>query len=721
FKPLLADAMPALIAFGRRWRIGSDDFVFPGLTEALVRFSWVVLGSIFFVCHYPLQCDKGPKEELTVYLAVLLLLNTSTTLLCLIMARISARGAIMEANPRKPIATLLYVRVPLFFFEIVWTTIATVAVFGGYNICNFIVFLRVVVCLEWALIAIVVIGLLVVFNPMREEEMSDRALISRRSWTRTFNLLKIKQDSLMRSALEDIANLMSSFFVGQDLVASDIAAGLLLVVHSPNNEYPPTKADIRAVPPWMTPASALHFLHFATCVYGWTTYLMYNRSVAAYTALAKSVKCCSGMRCDQVLVVEDNCCMCNTASLQLATRGRNVDLFYVSFRNRLYETPFVVLADHDSHSVVIAIRGSCSLIDLVTDLTLDDEVLSVDVDTDPVLAGDHTLDSADGSEVRVHRGMLRTARYIFDTLRKKSVLEDLYVLNPGYQLVVCGHSLGAGVASLLTLLLKQQYPSVRCYSFSPPGCVISENGQSEMEAHVMSVVSGDDVVPRMSYQSMHKLRENVEMELRQTTRAKYEILIKGFFRLFFHAPWELTSPPLLAEGVDTLNLIGERTASVGYGTETPIALQMPEERIQQCLGKDGGSASSTEVIEMSERSTPCRTPTTPPPASPRLPPTPLSTTSSIFTITKAPERTVMHPPGRCLYVSLDPIEGSKDTVPKSEWIDFRCLTEVKLSASAMTDHLPKSVANTLERLVETQHELPPPAAVVVEQPQPLPT
>lgn len=27
--------------------------------------------------------------------------------------------------------------------------------------------------------------------------------------------LKIKQDSLMRSALEDIANLMSSFFVGQ--------------------------------------------------------------------------------------------------------------------------------------------------------------------------------------------------------------------------------------------------------------------------------------------------------------------------------------------------------------------------------------------------------------------------------------------------------------------------------------------------------------------------
>lgn len=31
----------------------------------------------------------------------------------------------------------------------------------------------------------------------------------------------------------------------------------------------------------------------------------------------------------------------------------------------------------------------------------------------------------------------------------------------------------------------------------------------------------------------------------------------------------------------------------------------------------------------------------------------------------------MHPPGRCLYVSLDAIEGSKDTVAKSEWIDYR--------------------------------------------------
>lgn len=34
--------MPSLIAFGRRWNISSDDFVFPELTEAFVRLAWYV-------------------------------------------------------------------------------------------------------------------------------------------------------------------------------------------------------------------------------------------------------------------------------------------------------------------------------------------------------------------------------------------------------------------------------------------------------------------------------------------------------------------------------------------------------------------------------------------------------------------------------------------------------------------------------------------------------
>lgn len=38
-----------------------------------------------------------------------------------------------------------------------------------------------------------------------------------------------------------------------------------------------------------------------------------------------------------------------------------------------------------------------------------------------------------------------------------------------YKLVITGHSLGAGTASLLAVLLRSTHPTLECYAFSPPG------------------------------------------------------------------------------------------------------------------------------------------------------------------------------------------------------------------------------------------------------------
>lgn len=52
------------------------------------------------------------------------------------------------------------------------------------------------------------------------------------------------------------------------------------------------------------------------------------------------------------------------------------------------------------------------------------------------------------------------------------------VSNPrqGADLVITGHSLGAGVAALLAILLRHKYPDLRCFAFAPPGelcrCVV---------------------------------------------------------------------------------------------------------------------------------------------------------------------------------------------------------------------------------------------------------
>jgi len=38
-----------------------------------------------------------------------------------------------------------------------------------------------------------------------------------------------------------------------------------------------------------------------------------------------------------------------------------------------------------------------------------------------------------------------------------------------YDVVVVGHSLGAGTAAILAILLRQEYPRLHCYAYSPPG------------------------------------------------------------------------------------------------------------------------------------------------------------------------------------------------------------------------------------------------------------
>lgn len=64
----------------------------------------------------------------------------------------------------------------------------------------------------------------------------------------------------------------------------------------------------------------------------------------------------------------DNCCYCNFSALKYTVKVENRDLLYISFRNNVFQTPFFVAIDHSTSSIVIAIRGTMSLRDAVTDL-----------------------------------------------------------------------------------------------------------------------------------------------------------------------------------------------------------------------------------------------------------------------------------------------------------------------------------------------------------------
>jgi len=145
---------------------------------------------------------------------------------------------------------------------------------------------------------------------------------------------------------------------------------------------------------------------------------------------------------------------------------------------------------------VFAIRGTYHVHDCLTDLV---------------------ADAASFMDGYTHTGFLLAAQ------RKLKSLEDLIIKmifsHPGYRLVVCGHSLGAGVASVFTLLFHKAHPHipVHCFAYGVPAVFSAEVALSATCKELIdSFVVNDDFAPRLSYLSLSRLKLVVVQLLSQS-------------------------------------------------------------------------------------------------------------------------------------------------------------------------------------------------------------
>lgn len=254
-----------------------------------------------------------------------------------------------------------------------------------------------------------------------------------------------------------------------------------------------------------------HFSKYAVGIYGWMLYVWSHPWSGtfrlAFTCMKRRVPYIHG----------DNVLHLGQTALQLETGVRAQDIVYASFHNSVYRPAFCVVLDHEKQQVVVAIRGTLSLEDCLTDAIA--YGMSLDA-----LAERHGCDSAGEY---AHQGFLHCAEAVHVELQRLGVLEML--LNPdasasialdelnvcergqyrNYGLTLTGHSLGAGTAILLSIILKPAYPNLRCLAFSPPGCTLSPGLASRCASFVTSVVVGHDIVARSSLTSAEELRDQV--------------------------------------------------------------------------------------------------------------------------------------------------------------------------------------------------------------------
>jgi len=184
-------------------------------------------------------------------------------------------------------------------------------------------------------------------------------------------------------------------------------------------------------------------------------------------------------------------------------------------------------------------RGTLGLSDILIDLTCDYQDIS--------------LDSGD-PEARyyVHKGMYQSAVNL--TSRQSTVHQGLVTAltsNPGYGLVVCGHSLGGGVAAAFAILNSTPSSSfkwenidhadiintpfvtsvasglppgrpIHAYAYGPPA-LASPDLARYAEGLITSVVLNKDVVPCLSLGVLRDLK-NIALTLHEEDKVAEEII-----------------------------------------------------------------------------------------------------------------------------------------------------------------------------------------------------
>ncbi|KAG0483488.1 hypothetical protein HPP92_011572 [Vanilla planifolia] len=176
------------------------------------------------------------------------------------------------------------------------------------------------------------------------------------------------------------------------------------------------------------------------------------------------------------------------------------DIIFRKNKAGLLKPSFTILRDKSSKSILLIVRGMHSIKDTLT------------AATGLVVPFSHSiLDQCGVSKVILgyaHFGMVSAAHWIAKCATPYLLkAADQY---PTYKIKIVGNSLGAGIAALLTYILRERidFSSTTCIAFAPAACMtwdLAESGQTFVD----TIINNSDLVPTFSIVSADNLRLEV--------------------------------------------------------------------------------------------------------------------------------------------------------------------------------------------------------------------
>eukprot|EP00397_Hematodinium_sp_SG-2012_P023827 GEMP01024782.1.p1 GENE.GEMP01024782.1~~GEMP01024782.1.p1 ORF type:complete len:625 (+),score=115.70 GEMP01024782.1:193-2067(+) len=321
-----------------------------------------------------------------------------------------------------------------------------------------------------------------------------------------------------------------------DMTVSDILTGLLLVPKPP----PPLGTPVLPDDP------ALRFITqyatYASLIYGWPIDAMIkftsaNTTLPAISTCMRSLCCLFPLQASHPDIVGDNCCHWNAACVEqwIAARRQShgeCTLIRASFHTSVSSRniarsgvpPWLIMDDHALHTTVIAIRGTLSVQDAITDSMV------------------HLVPLAGGE---VHEGFFHSARKLLDELT-----DDIEQAT--YPLVLVGHSMGGAIATICGLMLRERgLRDLQVLTLSAPGATISPSLYEVTSEFVTTLMVHEDWSPRVSLSNIWALQKEIDERLSLTRHSKVGIVLKR-----------------LLQGCDALEMNGHYVAGDTHALDT---------------------------------------------------------------------------------------------------------------------------------------------------------
>lgn len=438
-------------------------------------------------------------------------------------------GAIFEVSKRRFVPHLLYINALSIVVALTLTCIVVkYALYNGEAAQCPTVTKRLVqgtVALNFVTCFLFIMPLVFLFDPSGRTDYHSTEEYAM-TWRQRFRFLccNCDADPAEREAFAEVAQVFALRFRGYDIVPSDIAAGMLLlhgyqevsrrilsnqvVFGAPPNGQRERKSTQARRSRGLSEVQrqqvrVLHeYSRYYMASYGWKLYQFEHCCTALpKLCLFDPCTCCRNHPGNHYGVS----CWCDLTTVLKRTGIPEEDILLSSWNNDIFKPVHFVAQDPKTDTVVVCIRGTMSLMDCVTDFAALPEVVDVK---------DHETLEYMPEDYFVHGGMLESARYVWRSLESTGIL---HAIDDGRlsqkPVVVLGHSLGAGVAFILSILMWSDLPRLRkrlqCIGYAPPGGVMSEALVQYSKAFTVGTFMGYDMMPYLSEHTFDLFRENL--------------------------------------------------------------------------------------------------------------------------------------------------------------------------------------------------------------------